>query len=65
VSLDQLRPGDLLFFSPGHHSEVSHVAIYLGDDTLVHASSHGRRIAMDRLSGAYFRDAFVGARSYL
>jgi len=65
VDLDRLRPGDLLFFAPGRRGEVSHVAIYLGDDTLVHASSRGRRIATDRLSGPYFREAFVGARSYL
>ena len=64
VGLDRIRPGDLLFFGPGH-GEVSHVAIYLGEDTLLHASNRGRRITTARLSGTYFRDAFVGARTYL
>ena len=65
VSLEHLRPGDLLFFAPGGRGAISHVAIYVGDDTLVHASSRGRRIATDQLSGAYFREAFIGARTYL
>jgi cell wall-associated NlpC family hydrolase len=65
VELGRLRPGDLLFFAPGGHGAISHVAIYIGEDTLVHASSRGRRIAVDHLSGAYFRESFVGARSYL
>ena len=64
VSLEHLRPGDLLFFSPGGRGPISHVAIYAGDDTLIHASNRGRKIASDALSGAYFRESFIGARTY-
>ena len=65
VSLAHLRPGDLLFFAPGGRGAISHVAIFAGGETLIHASSHGRRIATDQLSGAYFRTSFIGARTYL
>ena len=65
VTVAHLRPGDLLFFAPGGRGAINHVAIYIGEDTLIHASHRGRRITDDKLSGAYFRDAFVGARSYL
>jgi cell wall-associated NlpC family hydrolase len=65
VSPDHLRPGDLLFFGPGGRGPISHVAIYVGNGTFVHASNRGRRIASASLSGTYFRETFVGARTYL
>jgi cell wall-associated NlpC family hydrolase len=48
-----LRPGDLLFFYGGHGAQ--HIAIYVGGDTIVHASSRGRRVQLDRLGGAGHR----------
>ena len=37
TSADQLQPGDLLFYGSGR--SVSHVAMYIGDGKVVHASS--------------------------
>ncbi|MCC8080498.1 MAG: NlpC/P60 family protein [Lachnospiraceae bacterium] len=37
ISLDSLQPGDLLFYGSG--SYASHVAIYIGDGKIVHASN--------------------------
>ncbi len=37
VSLDELQPGDLLFYSDG--TGISHVTMYIGDGQVVHASS--------------------------
>ena len=37
VSADEARPGDLVFYSSGGH--VDHVAIYMGDGRIVHASN--------------------------
>ncbi len=37
VSLDELEPGDLLFYSDG--SGIGHVTMYIGDDQVVHAST--------------------------
>ena len=37
ASADQLQPGDLLFYGSGR--SVSHVAMYIGDGKIVHASS--------------------------
>jgi len=65
TALDQLRPGDLVFFATGQSGEASHVGLYLGDDCFIHAPGRGRRIALDRLGDPYFRDRFLGARSYL
>ena len=37
VSLSDLQPGDLLFYSNGY--EIGHVTIYIGDGMVVHASN--------------------------
>jgi cell wall-associated NlpC family hydrolase len=43
VPLAALAPGDLLFFQPDG-DKTSHVAIYLGDRTFVHAPLRGRPV---------------------
>jgi len=59
IGIDAARPGDLLFF---HYSRnVSHVAIYLGDQRFVHAPSTGGRVSVESLRQAHYRDRFVGA----
>lgn len=37
VSLDQLAPGDLIFY--GYNGRVSHVALYIGNGQIVHAAT--------------------------
>jgi cell wall-associated NlpC family hydrolase len=65
VPLERIRPGDLLFFAPGGRGTVSHVAIYAGNDSFIHAPGRGRRISLEQLSAGAFRETLVGARSYL
>jgi cell wall-associated NlpC family hydrolase len=43
VALDELRPGDLLFFQLSGR-KTSHVALYVGDREFVHAPSSGGRV---------------------
>jgi cell wall-associated NlpC family hydrolase len=63
VSLANLRKGDLLFFDErGRHA--SHVAIYVGDGTFVHAPSSGKRVRTDRLTDPYWKKSFAGARRF-
>jgi cell wall-associated NlpC family hydrolase len=64
VPLDRLRKGDLLFFATGGGTAVTHVGIYTGGESFIHAPKRGRRIGSDRLEG-YYRQHLVGARSYL
>jgi cell wall-associated NlpC family hydrolase len=50
VSVDQLQPGDLLFY----YSPTSHVAMYIGNGQMVHASTSGspvKVVAFDSMSG--------------
>lgn len=65
VDLEEAQPGDLLFFATGGGHRVSHVALYLGHGAFIHAPSEGRRICEDRLDERYYRETFLGARTYL
>lgn len=65
VDLDRARPGDLLFFDTKATGRVSHVGLYLGKGTFIHAPSPGRSIRKDELTDPYFRKALLGARTYL
>ena len=55
-----LQPGDLLFFFGGQGAQ--HIAIYVGADTIIHASSSGRRVRLDLLSGPRGRKSWFNQR---
>lgn len=50
----ELRRGDLVFFDE-KGGKNSHVGIYLGDGTFVHAPSSGKSVRRDRLDAPYWR----------
>lgn len=66
-----LRPGDLLFFSGGQGAQ--HIAIYVGGDTIIHASSSARQVKLDMIrphGGAWarhnwFRNRLIAVRRVL
>ena len=55
VSMDKLKPGDLLFWGSG--SGVYHVGIYAGDGEYIHASTGGGRVM--RATFDYFAPSFA------
>ncbi|MEY9210677.1 C40 family peptidase [Thermobifida halotolerans] len=60
-SIDQLQPGDLVFFNtnaPG--PPPTHVGMYIGDGSFVHAANSRRGVVVDSLSG-YYLSAYAGA----
>jgi cell wall-associated NlpC family hydrolase len=61
VQLDDLEPGDLVFFTTeGRH--VSHVGIVIGGDQFVHAPNARGIVRVDSLSSGYWSDRVTGAR---
>jgi len=63
VDKNSLTTGDLVFFRAKPAAcYPSHVGIYLGGDTFIHASSlPSRGVKIDHLSGAYFARTYMGA----
>lgn len=59
VSLNAIKPGDLLFFG----RPVSHVGIYLGGGKMVHAPRSGSRVKVAE-SGSLGSKRLVGARRF-
>jgi cell wall-associated NlpC family hydrolase len=48
VSRDQLQPGDLVFY----YGNIHHVAIYIGDDKVIHAPTYGEDVRIAPIDDA-------------
>jgi peptidoglycan DL-endopeptidase CwlO len=57
VSIDQLEPGDLVFFDG-----LGHVGIYIGNGQFIHAPHTGDVVKISSMSESWYASTFVGAR---
>ena len=57
ISASEAKPGDLFFYGSGR--SISHVAIYIGNGQIVHASNKRDGI---KVSNAYYRNPICVAR---
>lgn len=64
VDRSSLQPGDLVFFSYYGSPGIDHVGIYTGEDSFIHASSHGG-VKYSSLNQEYYRENYKGARRLL
>ncbi|MEJ2060133.1 MAG: C40 family peptidase [Gammaproteobacteria bacterium] len=62
VGFYDLRPGDLLFFQ--FHGRPSHVGIYIGDGSFIHAPKTGGRVSRASLENPYWSEHLVRAGNY-
>jgi cell wall-associated NlpC family hydrolase len=62
VAVDQLSPGDLVFFKPPY--KKNHVGIYLGRQEFAHAST-SKGVVISSLSDDYWQECYWTARRYL
>jgi len=65
INKRNLQKGDLVFFATSRGRKVSHVGIYLGNNQFVHAPGNNKHVRTESLSNTYFRERYVGARTYL
>jgi cell wall-associated NlpC family hydrolase len=61
VALDDLEPGDLVFFNTRRFA-FSHVGIYLGDNRFIHAPARGREVEVATFDKRFWQKRFNGAR---
>ena len=65
IAKNELKPGDLVFFNTRKKAN-SHVGIYAGDGTFVHASSsRTKEVTVTRIGEKYWANRFNGARRVL
>ena len=55
VSLNELRPGDLLFL--GNYGSAYHVAIYIGNGNFIQAPTSGQSVKITNMN--YYRPSFT------
>lgn len=61
IDLNQLKPGDLVFFNTMRRA-FSHVGIYLGDNHFLHAPRAGAEVRVENMNNSYWMTRFNGAR---
>lgn len=59
ISMSELRPGDLIFFST-YEPGASHCGIYLGDGKFIHAGTSTGVVVADAFTG-YWGERYYGA----
>jgi cell wall-associated NlpC family hydrolase len=67
ASLDDLQVGDLMFFAT-NGTRIDHIAIYAGNDEMLHSSSSGGGVGYDSFSskrGRWFAEHHVATRRVL
>ncbi|MCU7805319.1 MAG: C40 family peptidase [Candidatus Thiodiazotropha sp. (ex Lucinoma borealis)] len=58
ISVDQARPGDLLFFRINSRT-FSHVGLYAGEGRFIHASISKKKVSDAYLSEPYWQDKLI------
>lgn len=61
-SIDDIQPGDLLFFMTPSYESVNCATIYLGDGKMIYPSSSQGEVIVTKLHTSYWETAFVFAR---
>lgn len=61
VSANDLQVGDLMFYHT-YKDEPSHVAIYAGDNQIIHASYKNKRVQYDNIDKGYYKQRFMYAK---
>lgn len=63
ISFNNLKPGDLIFFSFAKNGVVDHVGIFIGNGQFINASS-SKGVTIYQL-GTYWKGVYVGAKRVL
>lgn len=61
VSFSNLKPGDLIFFG-GSASSIYHVAMYIGNRKMVHASTPERGVVIDSVDSNWVKNNYYGIK---
>jgi len=62
IRRNNLRAGDLVFFSTGQGKAVTHVGIYLGGRKFIHAPGRGKTVIISEMDSDYYSRNYHSAR---
>lgn len=62
VDYGSLQAGDLVFFANTYEAGISHVGIYIGDGTFIHAENYSTGVVISSLNDSYYSAHYAGAR---
>ncbi len=62
VTIKDLQPGDLIFFSFAGNGIISHVGIYIGNNQMIHSPKTGDTVKITDISTSYWQSRFVTAK---
>lgn len=65
IPVEQLQPGDLVFFKNTYKHGISHVGIYAGNGQFIHAANAHKGVRTDTLNAKYYWQHYAGARRVL
>ena len=66
VAVDELQPGDLLFFAYDKgKGRVHHVGMYIGDGKMIHSPNTSTHVRIDDIKTPAYWEEFSGARRYI
>jgi cell wall-associated NlpC family hydrolase len=60
VGMDELQPGDLVFFANTFRPGLSHAGIYIGGGQFVHAENEGTGVRVSDLNSDYYGSRWAG-----
>jgi len=58
IPRDELRAGDLVFFTPTFKTAQLHVGIFEGEGSFIHSPSPGGRVREENIMAPYWRTAY-------
>jgi peptidoglycan DL-endopeptidase LytE len=61
IPMNQLEPGDIVFFSNTYMPGLSHNGIYIGGGKFIHAADESTGVIITSLSSAYWASRYSGA----
>ncbi|MCL2230712.1 MAG: C40 family peptidase [Treponema sp.] len=63
IPIERAQPGDLLFFRTSNSNNITHVGLFLGNRTFIHAASDGPRtgVIYSTMDETYWANCYAGA----
>ena len=59
-----LQPGDLMFYDTAGEGNITHVTIFVGGTSMIHAPQPGDVVKYTDMNYDYWQQRFKGARRY-